>query len=237
LSRKHENVRESVAMQVLAQIPVMLDHAEIQGNFRTGGNEWAERLEPLMETLRPRVFAKAVYKVAYVDSRLADGVVIDGIRFTSKVLRKHLDEAGRVFPYVVTIGNALEDKRRLCTDMLDQYFLDTVGTIAVVKARKHLEEHLRSKFHLERLSFMGPGSLPDWPIQEQRPLFALLGDVEGAIGVKLTQTLLMNPVKSLSGIYFPTQVPFSPCQLCPRENCPSRKAKYSEMLAKEYGIR
>ncbi len=223
-------------MHVLEEIPVMLDHTEIQGNFRTGSTEWAKRLEQLVETVQPLVFAKAVYKIAYVDSRRADGLDIDSVRFTSKVLRKNLDEARRVFPYVVTIGNALEDKMRLCTDALDQYFLDTVGTIAVVKARNHLEEHLRSKFHLERLSFMGPGSLPDWPIQEQRPLFALLGDVEGAIGVKLTQTLLMSPLKSLSGIYFPTQVPFFSCQLCPRENCPSRKAKYSEMLAKEYGI-
>jgi hypothetical protein len=236
LSRKYENVTESVAMHVLAQIPVMLDHAEIQENFRTGSSEWAGRLEQLVETVQPLVFATAVYKIAYVDSRLADGVVIDGIRFISTVLRKNLDEAGRVFPYVVTIGNALEEKMRLCTDVLDQYFLDTVGTIAVVKARSHLEEHLRTRFHLEGLSFMGPGSLLDWPIQEQRPLFALLGDVEGAIGVKLTQTLLMSPVKSLSGIYFPTQIPFSTCQLCPRENCPSRKAKYNEMLTKEYGI-
>jgi hypothetical protein len=223
-------------MHVLAQIPVMLDHKEIQGNFQTGGNEWAKRLEQLVERVQPVVFAKAVYKIAYVDSRLADGVIIDGIRFTSSVLRKNLDEAGRVFPYVVTIGNTLEDKMRSCTDVLDQYFLDTVGTIGVVKARNHLEEHLRSKFHLEGLSFMGPGSLRDWPIQEQRLLFALLGDVEGAIGVKLTQSLLMSPAKSLSGIYFPTQVPFLSCQLCPRENCPSRKAKYSDMLAKEYGI-
>jgi hypothetical protein len=107
-------------MHVLAQIPVMLDRAEIQENFQTRGNEWAERLEELVETLRPLVFAKAVYKVAYVDSRFADGVVIDGIRFTSKVLRKHQGEAGRVFPYVVTIGNGLEEKRRLCTDVLDQ---------------------------------------------------------------------------------------------------------------------
>jgi hypothetical protein len=200
-----------------------------------GNNEWAKRLEQLVETAQPLIFAKAVYKVAYIDSRLADAVVIDGIRLTSKVLRKNLDEVERLFPYVVTIGHALEDMTRSCTDMLDKYFLDTMGTVAVRTARKHLEDHLCSKFRLDRLSFMGPGSLPDWPIEEQSPLFTLIGDVEGAIGVKLTETLLMNPVKSLSGVYFPTEVPFFSCQLCRRESCPSRKAKYSETLAKEYG--
>ena len=83
---------------------------------------------------------------------------------------------------------------------------------------------------------MSPGSLADWPIEEQRPLFNILGDVDAAIGVKLSESLLMIPNKSLSGMYFPTEVRFFNCQLCPREQCPGRKAKYSEKMAKEYGI-
>jgi hypothetical protein len=78
--------------------------------------------------------------------------------------------------------------------------------------------------------------LEDWPIEEQRPLFSILGDVEGSIGVRLNQSLLMIPGKSLSGIYFPTEIPFYSCQLCPRKSCPSRKASYDERLAREYGI-
>jgi hypothetical protein len=81
---------------------------------------------------------------------------------------------------------------------------------------------------------MGPGQLKDWPLEEQRPLFALLGDVEGAVGVTLSDSLLMIPRKSLSGIYFPTEIPFMACQLCPKESCPSRKARYDEKLAGEY---
>jgi len=33
-----------------------------------------------------------------------DSVIIGGVLFKSKVLRKHLDKVERVFPYVVTIG-------------------------------------------------------------------------------------------------------------------------------------
>jgi len=84
---------------------------------------------------------------------------------------------------------------------------------------------------------MAPGSLVDWPIEEQAPLFKLLGDVENSIGVKLTDSLLMLPAKSISGIYFPTEVSFFSCQLCPRQRCESRKAKYDPGLAEQYGIK
>ncbi len=97
--------------------------------------------------------------------------------------------------------------------------------------------HLKSKFALEKISSMAPGSLADWPIEEQGPLFKLLGDVETSIGVQLTDSLLMLPAKSISGIFFPTAVSFVSCQLCPRKRCESRKAKYSPKLAEEYNLK
>ena len=61
---------------------------------------------------------------------------------------------------------------------------------------------------------MNPGSLADWPLREQRPLFGLLGNVRAAIGVTLTPSLLMTPTKSVSGILFPSEETFASCQLC-----------------------
>jgi hypothetical protein len=83
---------------------------------------------------------------------------------------------------------------------------------------------------------MSPGSLKDWPITEQKILFSSLGDVESAVGVRLTGSFLMIPRKSVSGIYFPTEIPFLSCQLCPREKCPSRQAAYDRKLVAKYGI-
>ena len=45
---------------------------------------------------------------------------------------------------------------------------------------------------------MNPGSLADWPMREQRPLFGLLGDTDAAIGVELMESYLMRPTKSVS---------------------------------------
>ncbi|MBS1237791.1 MAG: vitamin dependent methionine synthase, partial [Deltaproteobacteria bacterium] len=114
------------------------------------------------------------------------------------------------------------------------YYLDLIGNAGVIKAREHLRNTLSKRYGLEGLSYLGPGQLKDWPLDEQQPLFSLLGEVERAVGVRLSESLLMIPRKSLSGIYFPTEIPFMACQLCARESCPSRKAAYDEKLAKEY---
>ena len=50
------------------------------------------------------------------------------------------------------------------------------------------------------------------------------------LGVRLTDSLLMIPSKSVSGIRFPTEQTFASCQLCPRAGCPSRQAPYDATL-------
>lgn len=200
---------------------------------RTGNGD---QVQGLVEAAQPLIKARAAYKVSYVEEKVEDAVTIDGIRLRSRVLRKNLDRVWRVFPYVVTIGNQLEQEAGARNDLLEKYYFDTIGNIALIKARKYLEDRLRSRYALEGMSYMSPGSLKDWPIEEQQPLFSILGDVEASIGVSLNKSLLMIPRKSVSGIYFPTEITFYSCQLCSRERCEARKARYNEKLAREYGI-
>jgi hypothetical protein len=85
---------------------------------------------------------------------------------------------------------------------------------------------------------MNPGSLADWPIGQQVPLFSLLGDTERAVGVRLSSSLLMIPRKSVSGFQFPSEETFASCQLCPRSVCPNRRAPYDNALFEEkYQVR
>jgi hypothetical protein len=121
-------------------------------------------------------------------------------------------------------------------DILKKYYLDILGTLALTSARKYFQGQLKSKYAIEKMSFMSPGSLADWPIQEQRPLFKLLGDPQKSIGVRLTDNMLMLPAKSVSGVYFPTEASFFSCQLCPRKDCIGRRAAFDHKKAEEYGI-
>ena len=52
---------------------------------------------------------------------------------------------------------------------------------------------------------MSRGSLRDWTIEEQTTFFTILGDVVASIGVRLNESLLMIPRKSVSRLYFPTK--------------------------------
>ncbi len=223
-------------METIEKIPISLKIKDVKETLRLKTQADMDRISPLLETANALFSGKAVYQVSYIEGKFEDAVDIDGARFTSRVLRKNLDNVERVFPYVITLGNGLEKKAETCGDLLEQYYLDVIGNIAIRTARKHVEKCLREKFALTGLSYMSPGSLEDWPIVEQRNLFSILNHVTDVIGVSLTENLLMIPKKSVSGIYFPTEVTFYNCQLCPREDCPGRKARYNEKSAREFGL-
>jgi len=80
----------------------------------------------------------------------------------------------------------------------------------------------------------GSGSADIWPITQQKELFSIFGDVESQIGVRLTDTYLMIPIKSVSGVIFQTETTFETCQLCPREACIGRSAEYKPDLVRKY---
>ena len=223
-------------METIDQIPIKLEIEDVKAGLRLKRPKDIENAQHILDVANPLVSAKAVFKVCYIEEKSTDGVTLEGIRLTSRVLRKNLEAVERVFPYVITLGPALEERANASRDLLEQYCLDVVGNIALRKARKYLVDELCARFALQGISYMAPGSLPNWPIEEQRNLFAILDGVKSRIGVSLTDSFLMMPKKSVSGIYFPTEVTFYNCQLCPRENCPGRRAGYDEEKAKAYEV-
>ena len=223
-------------MEILNHIPVRLPLGEIRRQLHLDKDKRWEEVQTLIEAAQALITPKAAYEVSYIDQKLEHAVDIDGVRFSSRVLRKNLEEVERVFPYVITIGNKLKEKASESNDLIKEYYFDVIGNIALSATRKFLEKQLQSRYGLDGMSSMSPGSLSDWPIEEQKPLFSLFGEEETPVGVKLTKSLLMLPAKSISGICFPTEVSFFSCQLCPRDKCPGRKAGYDNKLAKEYGI-
>ncbi|MFC2165759.1 vitamin B12 dependent-methionine synthase activation domain-containing protein, partial [Acidobacteriota bacterium] len=192
--------------------------------------------QDLIETAGALITPKIVYKVSYIERRGEESVEIEGQTFTSSILKKNLENTERVFPYVITIGSALEENASAMDDLLRQYYLETTADIVLSLGKQHLEKHLKKHYGLEKISSMSPGSLPNWPITEQKALFSLIGNTGELVGVRLTDSMLMLPRKSISGIVFPTEVTFFSCQLCQRERCEARKAAYDESLKKKYGL-
>jgi hypothetical protein len=223
-------------MTILENINLSLNLDKVRRRLHMKPDCDMSQVRTLVDTVQQLIEPRALYKVCYIEAKSEDSVIVDGLHLSSRVLRKNLDRVERIFPYAITLGSKLGEKQNACSDLLENYYLDSIGNLALTSVQKQLKKHLQSKFALEKMSSMAPGSLSDWPIEEQGPLFKLLGNVEASIGVKLTRNLLMIPAKSISGFYFPTEVSFYSCQLCPRKRCESRKAKFDETLAGEYGV-
>lgn len=194
------------------------------------GSRYATELERMASEAQALAQPKAAYRLAYVEERGEDWVRLDQVTFTSRVLRVNLGEAQRAFAFVATCGVELEEWSRGIEDVLYRYWSDAIREQALYAAFNHLNRHLKERYQLGRTAMMSPGSLEDWPIDQQRPLFELLQGLDQAVGVQLTESLLMVPVKSMSGFRFPKEETFESCQLCPRPNCPNRRAPYDPQL-------
>ncbi len=196
------------------------------------GTDRDEEFENLVckvqETGRP----KALYKESYIDEKGDNTVTIEGFTFTSPALRKHLDSIERVFPYIATCGAEVDNIEIERGDFEAKYWISVLKENMLEASMQFLRSSLSEKYRLSNLSSMNPGSgdASVWPLEQQRYLYSMCGDVEGLIGVRLTSATMLAPEMSLSGIYFPSEVDYQSCQLCHREKCRSRMAPFNQEL-------
>jgi hypothetical protein len=129
---------------------------------------------------------------------------------------------------VATCGHELDGVALPAGDVLVQFWWDAIKAEVLSAARAHLLAHLTERFRLGQTARMSPcsGDADVWPIEQRRLLFALLGGVTPFIGVILTDSCLMIPNKTVSGILFPTEHDFRTCQVCYRDPCPNRTAPF-----------
>lgn len=189
-----------------------------------------QELSRLLDEARAIAHPRAFYRVSYIQNRGDDWVEIEGEQFSSRVLRVNLENTHRIFPYLATCGMELQEWADGIDDMLLNYWAEVVKEAALFCAVRALFEDMEGRYRPGRTASMSPGSLQDWPIQQQVPLFKVFNSYSSAVGVNLTESLLMVPTKSVSGIRFSTETNFESCQLCPREGCPGRRAIFDPEL-------
>ena len=85
-------------------------------------------------------------------------------------------------------------------DIMEAYILDAIGSLTVENAIAKIQENLRLSFHADHLKISNrysPGYC-NWPLTDQKALFELIG--ENPTGISLSDSCLMTPRKSVSGI-------------------------------------
>lgn len=192
------------------------------------------KIRNLTEDLNSLLAPRIQYSTESVLAVSKGGVNIsaDDTFLKSVKLAKVLKPCNEAIVFVATIGEAIDDeiKSLMRHHYSTAYILDAMGSLAVESIVQQFQTKMQQQFMsrgLDTTLRFSPGYC-DWNITEQRKLFALLPD--NFSGVKLTDSCLMQPRKSISGIFGIYSIPegtpitpFNPCLECARTECIARR--------------
>jgi hypothetical protein len=110
-------------------------------------------------------------------------------------------EKAAVYPFAVTCGPDMEAYGETLDAPLEQFWWDAIMLDAVSQAYRSLKKEIESATGWPP-SAASPGMTDEWPLGGQPALFALIGDVGASIGLTLSESYIMRPFKSMSGIFY-----------------------------------
>jgi hypothetical protein len=220
---------------LLTDIPLEMDRDGLERQLRVKKPSDLVDLDRLIREAQRVARPKAAYRPLYLQQIGEDSVRIDEVTFSSRVLAVNLKDTHRVFLYMATCGVELNDWAHGLKDMVHQWWAEEIKVRALRAAVSALNGHIDQAYAPGKTSVMNPGSLADWPLTQQRPFFSLMDEAAGALRVTLSDSCLMTPNKSVTGIRFPLEGRFESCQLCPMPDCPGRRAPHEpDLFARRY---
>lgn len=161
-----------------------------------------------------------------------DNVTYEGpVTIKSRVIAELLGRCQRIAVFALTIGNYLEEMVAYLADnnlILQATVLDAIGSGVTEKLAAYVGERIAdiaSEEGLVTSRRFSPGYC-DWNVKQQKRIFRTLdGDTAG---IRLTDSQLMMPRKSVSGIIgigLPNQgiEEYNPCLNCKKKECPGRR--------------
>ncbi|MCL2813730.1 MAG: vitamin B12 dependent methionine synthase [Oscillospiraceae bacterium] len=221
-------------LRKLDNIPVNVTFDRALERLKIEEAEDIELISGLFERAKEIARPKVLYREAFVEKIEGPDVVIDKTEFKSAVLAAALSDVHRVFAYVCTCGAEVDEWSHKEKDYVVSLWLDMIKEMFLGEAGAFLWDHLKNSYQFKNLSSVNPGSgnVENWDISQQKQLFALVGPVKEEIGVTLTDSFLMLPTKSTSGLLFPvdSEAGFVNCALCTRKNCVGRRAAFDKEL-------
>ena len=150
---------------------------------------------------------------------------------TGKIVTGFIHKSEQFLFFIVTAGKNIElqsQKFLHGNDPLAGYIYDVLGSLTVESATEKFLHNIEERFLKIGLKISNPYSpgYCGWPVSDQLKLFTLFGN--DTCGIKLSETCLMDPIKSISGIIGigrnVKKQPYS-CSICDAKNCIYRDKK------------
>ena len=171
---------------------------------------------------------KYIIKKMRIDKLGNNYVIINGVEFKSTMLAGLIRENTRIFAFIATSGIEIEYYKDSITDIFENYVLEQIAYLTCLMALKDVETILNSDFNAKGLISIAPGSLPGWDISELTSILKLFQGEHTKIDVDVTDGGMINPVKSICGLFIESELPLHRCEICIRRNCTFREAEFDE---------
>jgi len=165
----------------------------------------------------------------------AGSLIAGGITFNvGKKIARQLRNADGGALFICTAGAGIGERSKelmAAGDLLEGYILDVIGSVTVEAAIDKIQERFESELEARGYKMANrysPGYC-GWALSEQQRFFALFP--VNHCGIKLSDSCLMDPIKSVSGIIgFGTNVKKTAyeCQMCELTTCIYRKIRLAK---------
>lgn len=215
-----------------------VDRKSVIKHFNNGDNKTVShglknKIKKCMHTLQQIMNPRIAYKTW--DIKSADRASLqlqNGVQFKSLKLTKTLRYSEKLVCFLVTLGHGVD--REIAglmqnNSLSEAYILDSMASVTVENMTEQFQQNIEKQWSRKgrhaTLRF-SPGYC-DWKITEQVKIFSLM-DLD-QVDVELTDSCLMEPRKSVSGVFgiAPVHTPkYNPCFDCPNRDCTSRRAPY-----------
>jgi len=229
-------------MKIIKNIKLKIDEEEVLRYLGYHRNKAGETSEIILQITREEIEQgyclfepKGIYSKVMIKNISSEGRINleNGLCLEINNSMLNLLKGTRYLAFgLSTIGNQLEEKvveLFAKNEYPKAMALDAVGTVA----SKFLSNYIQSVIcqeakeqNFQTTKYFSPGS-GDWNISQQKNIFQIIP--AGKIGVKLTESYMMIPKKSLSWvigmgkeIIIPSKGDDS-CKTCLAENCQFRK--------------
>ena len=146
-----------------------------------------------------------------------------------KIIFGQIKRSGSIALFACTAGEEIGKRSRRAMkegDLLEGYIYDVIGSEAVEAVADLMQNDLEAELALSGRKItnrFSPGYC-GWNVSEHHKLFRLLP--ENFCGIRLTDSALMDPIKSVSGIIGigekVKRVPYT-CNLCDMKDCIYRR--------------
>jgi hypothetical protein len=141
-----------------------------------------------------------------------------------KIIFNELKPSDKIIVFTCTAGKPLCDyaKEEYKTDVLKGFLIESLANVVVETAMDKIQDKMRGEYRSQNLlvsNRYSPGYC-NWNVSEQHKLFKLLP--KDFCGVSLTESVLMQPIKSISGfIGVGEKIKYHhyKCKFCTQKQC------------------